>query len=82
MDAIIKQAKIKIKEIIEFGGTEDDLMDLVELCTKPLHNLDIFLAKAGEIEVDSKYNMGYCQCLIDVKRAVGYTDKEHKDELH
>lgn len=78
MDAIIKQAKIKIKEIIEFGGTEDDLMDFYELCTKPLHNLDRFFENAGEIKVNSKYNMGYCQCLIDVKRAVGYTEERNK----
>lgn len=78
MDELKKQINEKIQTIIDYGGTEEDLRDLVEIALAPVHKIDRFIAQKSNIEINSKRDIGYCQCIDDLKRMMGYPEERKK----
>lgn len=79
MEHLKKQAHQKIKNIVDYGGTEEDLYDLVEDVMAPYYKLDQFFVNAGKRLMTNEFDMGYLQCILDIKRAIGYPIKEYKE---
>ncbi len=73
----IYDMKNKIQQIAEIIPDYEDNFaqydDLFEELLGPFYKLDHFLAKCKTLEVNSKFNMGYCQAILDIKKELGYT---------